>query len=79
MTQKWMRNILDQYGQAVTLRTAEGDVSGKAFLQPVAENHEKVPSGMTGLGWTDVRQWLYLDVPKWTAAIPSCGENTPFA
>ena len=64
MTQKWMRSILDQYGQAVTLRTAEGEASGRAFLQPVAENHEKVPSGMTGLGWTDVRQWLYLGRSK---------------
>ena len=64
MTQEWMRNILEHYGQAVTLRTAEGEVSGAAFLQPVTERGEHVPSSMTGLGWKDARQWLYLGLDK---------------
>lgn len=64
MTQKWMQSILEQYGQAVTLCTAEGEESGRAFLQPVTERSEKVPSGMTGLGWTDARKWLYLGLAK---------------
>lgn len=60
MTQAWTRLIMDLWGQTVTFRTAEGETEGKAFLQPVTKAGERVPTGMTALGWEDERQWLYL-------------------
>ena len=47
MTQAWTRLIMDLWGQTVTLRTAEGEKEGKAFLQPKAGAGERVPTGMT--------------------------------
>ena len=41
--------ILARYGQAVTVKTAEGETQTRAFLQPVTE-----------LGWMDRRLWRYL-------------------
>ena len=60
MTQAWMRLILDHWGQEVTFRTAEGENTDKAFVQPVTKGGERAPTGMTALGWEDERQWLYL-------------------
>ena len=64
MTQAWMRLILNHWGQAMTLRTAEGEKPCKAFLQPVTKQGECVPTGVTALGWEDERQWLYLGFDK---------------
>ena len=64
MNQAWMQGILERYGQSVTVLTAEGETADRAFLQPVAERGEHVPTGMTGLGWDDARDWLYLGLSK---------------
>lgn len=56
----WIREIVSRYGQEVTIRTANGQVSDRAFLQPVTEREEQVPDAMTGIGWIDGRLWLYL-------------------
>ena len=49
----WVRSVLAQYGQNVTVETAEGAVSARAFLQPLTERQEQVAGTMTDL-------WLYL-------------------
>ena len=64
MTRAWMQLILDAWGQPVTFRTAEGEKAGKAFVQPVTKQNESAPTGMTGLGWEDERQWLYLGLEQ---------------
>lgn len=56
----WVREILERYGQAVTLETAEGRQDIRAFLQPVQERQEQLPTAATELGWVDGRLWLYL-------------------
>ena len=56
----WVRSVLAQYGQNVTVETAEGAVSARAFLQPLTERQEQVTGTMTDLGWNDDRLWLYL-------------------
>ena len=56
----WVRSVLEQYGQNVTVETAEGAVSARAFLQPLTERQEQVAGTMTDLGWNDDRLWLYL-------------------
>lgn len=60
----WVQSVLEQYGQAVTIRTASGECSARAFLQPMAEKHEQVPETVTGIGWIDERLWLYLGQEK---------------
>ena len=56
----WVREILERYGQTVTLETAEGETGARAFLQPVQERQEQLPTAATELGWVDGRLWLYL-------------------
>ena len=56
----WVREILERYGQTVTLETAEGETEARAFLQPVQERQEQLPTAATELGWVDGRLWLYL-------------------
>lgn len=56
----WIQKVLTQYGQIVTIRLADGDVSTRAFLQPMTERNEQVPDEMTGIGSVDGRLWLYL-------------------
>jgi hypothetical protein len=51
---------LERHGQTVLLRTAEGEETVRAFLQPVTARDEQVPSGMSGIGWLDGRRWQYL-------------------
>ena len=48
----WIREILERYGQTVTVQMTDGQVPTRAFLQPV-----------TGLGWSAGRWWLYLGQP----------------
>ena len=33
----WIREILERYGQTVTVRMTDGQVPTRAFLQPVTE------------------------------------------
>ena len=56
----WVRRILDQYGQEITVETKETVVSIRAFLQPVTERSERERAAATPIGWTDGRLWLYL-------------------
>lgn len=56
----WIENILNRYGQSVSLETAAGRTEERAFLQPVTERGERTPDGAGSLGWTDGRLWLYL-------------------
>lgn len=57
---KTVQAILARYGQAVTVRTAEGETQTRAFLQPVTERGETLPGAVTELGWMDRRLWRYL-------------------
>lgn len=56
----WVQDVLARYGQETVIRTAEGEASARAFLQPVAEKREQVPGAMTDIGRIDERLWLYL-------------------
>lgn len=56
----WIQRVLERYGQTVTVEREGEGVSGRAFLQPVAERGEQVPEDFTGIGWLDGRLWLYL-------------------
>ena len=56
----WVRQVLERYGQDVTVDTADGERTARAFLQPVAERDERARSDFTSIGWVDGRLWLYL-------------------
>ena len=56
----WVRQILERYGQKVTVQAGESTVSVRAFLQPVPERGEQAREEATPIGWTDGRLWLYL-------------------
>ena len=60
MMTDWVRQVLDRYGQTVTLCRGETEAEIRAFLQPVTEKGEQTPDTATALGWLDGRQWLYL-------------------
>ena len=60
MMTDWVRQVLDRYGQPITLRRGETETVIRAFLQPVTERGERAPDTATALGWIDGRQWLYL-------------------
>lgn len=78
-----VREILERYGQEVTVLSGGEEAAVRAFVQPVAERGEQVPSAVTALGWTDGRLWLYLgrrelaagDLLRWrgmTLRVRSC-------
>lgn len=56
----WTQEILERYGQAITLETAEGWQEIRAFLQPVQERQEQLPTAATTIGWVDGRLWQYF-------------------
>lgn len=56
----WVREVLDRYGQRVTLCRGDGETEARAFLQPVAERGETAAGAVTALGSVDGRLWLYL-------------------
>ena len=56
----WVRQILERYGQKVTVQTGETTVDVRAFLQPMTERDERARSDVTSIGWVDGRLWLYL-------------------
>ena len=60
MTAAWIREILEQYGQRVTVETAAGTEEVRAFLQPWPERGEADPETWTSLGAVDGRLWRYL-------------------
>ena len=54
-----MGEILEHYGQTVTLRSRDGEKSVRAFIQPAAARDETVPGEQTPIGWIDERLWRY--------------------
>ena len=56
----WVRQVLDRYGQEVTVESGMETRAIRAFLQPMTEQGEEARGGPTPLGWTDGRLWLYL-------------------
>ena len=55
-----MGEILERYGQTVTLRSRDGEKSVRAFIQPAAARDEIVPGEQTPIGWVDERLWSYI-------------------
>lgn len=55
-----VRQVLDRYGQELTLYREGTETVIRAFLQPVTERGETAPDTATALGWMDRRQWRYL-------------------
>ena len=56
----YKRQVLERYGQDVTVDTADGERTVRAFLQPMTERDERARSDVTSIGWVDGRLWLYL-------------------
>ena len=56
----WIREILNRYGQVVTIRAKDGDVTACALIQPVTERREQESDVVSELGALDGRLWLYL-------------------
>ena len=56
----WIREILNRYGQVVTIRAKDGDVTAYALIQPVTERREQESDVVSELGALDGRLWLYL-------------------
>ena len=46
----WVRQILERYGQKVTVQAGESTVSARAFLQPVPERGEQAREEVTPIG-----------------------------
>ena len=61
MTERFEK-ILNQYGESVTITTAEGTGQMKAFVQPVLNEQKEAPYQVTSLGNLDDRKWIYLGV-----------------
>ena len=59
-----MGEILEHYGQTVTLRSRDGEKSIRAFIQPAAARDETVPGEQTPIGWIDERLWRYTGLEK---------------
>lgn len=82
----WVQEILERYGQRTTLETADGQRDIRAFLQPVQERREKVPTTATELGWADGRLWLYLgqdpvapgDTVRWNGMALQVRSSRPY-
>ena len=60
MMTDWVRQVLDRYGQEITLCRGETETAIRAFLQPMTERDERARSEVTSIGWVDGRLWLYL-------------------
>ena len=60
MNTQWIEKILERYGQPVTVYGAEGELTTRAFIQPVKQSQEAEPFVMTELGSIDDRLWRYL-------------------
>ena len=59
-----MGEILEHYGQTVTLRSRDGEKSVRAFIQPAAARDEIVPGEQTPIGWIDERLWRYTGLEE---------------
>ena len=64
-----MGEILEHYGQTVTLRSRDGEKSIRAFIQPAAARDETVPGEQTPIALSDeINQWWALLEPERRAA-----------
>ena len=80
-------DILDRWGQTVTVCGEEGSREIKAFLQPSPDKNEQVPEGMSSLGWLDGRPWLYLgqdaveagDTVSWNGRVFRVRSSRPYS
>mgnify|MGYP004696152443 FL=1 len=59
-----MGEILERYGQTVTLRSRDGEKSVRAFIQPAVARNETVPGEQTPIGWIDERLWRYIGLEE---------------
>ncbi len=59
-----MGEILEHYGQTVTLRSRDGEKSVRAFIQPAVARDETVPGEQTPIGWIDERLWRYTGLEE---------------
>ena len=59
-----MGEILEHYGQTVTLRSRDGEKSVWAFIQPADARDETVPGEQTPIGWIDERLWRYTGLEE---------------
>ena len=59
-----MGEILERYGQTVTLRSRDGEKSVRAFIQPAVARNETVPGEQTPIGWMDERLWRYTGLEE---------------
>ena len=75
-----MGEILERYGQTVTLRSRDGEKSVRAFIQPAVARNETVPGEQTPIGWIDERLWRYTGLEEVQSGdIEAFGENEPVA
>lgn len=56
---RWVEEILERFGQEVTVERAGTAENVRAFLQPITQRDEAVPE-TAAIGWLDGRLWLYL-------------------
>lgn len=73
-----MGEILEHYGQTVTLRSRDGEKSVRAFIQPAAARDETVPGEQTPIGWIDERLWRYTGWRRSSRGTPLFGGDEAF-
>ena len=56
---RWVEEILERFGQQVTVEHDGTAETVRAFLQPIRERDESVPE-TAAIGWLDGRLWRYL-------------------
>lgn len=67
-----MRRIAERYGQSVLILREDGEITARAFFQPLPEQGETAVDTVVSLGGLDRRLWLYLG-PEAGA----CGRASP--
>ena len=55
-----MRRIAERYGQSVLILREDGEITARAFFQPLPEQGETAVDTVVSLGGLDRRLWLYL-------------------
>lgn len=73
MSGEWVREILNRWGEQVTICRDGEEYSVRAFVQPAGEDRGKMPETFTAAGWVDGRLWVFLgldearsgDVVRW--------------
>jgi hypothetical protein len=70
--------ILERYGQKITVSNPVGTTCVKAFLQPVADKSKVVSYEVTPLGTVDDRQWICLSKAELAVGDTVTGEDRTF-